>query len=125
MYVTAAAPNGAGETLTVTRAYLSTTAAAHLNNANIIKVNIPADVSLGESTFIIAGGGFRVCGAANLHAPHVMLYNTNDQVGVTVYDAIDQILLNTNRTVTLGRQTTGTYAGMTIFQDRTFLSQSG
>jgi hypothetical protein len=47
-----------------------------------------------------------------------MIYNTNDQVGATVYQAMDQVLLNTTGSVTLGPQDSGQYAGMTIFQNR-------
>ena len=59
---------------------------------------------MSAGTYIMAGGGFRVCGASTLSAPNVMIYNTNDQVGATVYQAIDQVLLNTTGSVTLGRR---------------------
>jgi hypothetical protein len=79
---------------------------------------------MAAGTYFIAGGGFKVCGSAILNAPNVMIYNTNDQVGATVYRALGQVLLNTSGSVTLGPQTTGTYAGMTIFQNRSLVKNT-
>jgi hypothetical protein len=126
-YVVSTADAGGGtETLTVLRGYLGTTAANHAANANILQgTAVPGPtVNMAAGTYIIAGGGFKVCGSAILNAPNVMIYNTNDQVGATVYKALDQVLLNTSGAVTLGAQTTGTYAGMTIFQNRSLVKNT-
>jgi hypothetical protein len=61
----------------------------------------------------MAGGGFWVCGSANVSAPNVLIYNTQD----STYGAMGAIYLDTSGTVTLGPQTTGQYTGLTIFQD--------
>jgi len=78
-----------------------------------------ANVTLGTGTYTMAGGGFFVCGSSTLSAPKVLIYNTQDPTVSTGAGAIDQILLNTTGSVSLHPQTRGTYAGLTIFQDRT------
>jgi len=80
-------------------------------------------VTLMPGIYILAGGGFQVCGHATLDAPNVLLYNTNDQFAPVIgtYAAVGQIELNTAGTVTLGPQTLDQdplYAGFTIFEDR-------
>ena len=84
-----------------------------------INIGGNANVTLATGTYIMAGGGLKVTGAAQLHAPNVLLYNTNDTAQPTGNGAVDQILLNTTGSVTLGPQTTGPHQGLTIFQDRT------
>ena len=77
---------------------------------------------LNEGRYIMAGGGFQVCGNVTLDAPHVMIYNTNDPTApLATYGKVGQIMLNTTGTVTLGPETRvkdPLYAGFTIFQDR-------
>ena len=75
------------------------------------------NVTLAAGTYIMAGGGFFVCGAATLSAPNVTIYNTQDPSNTAGSGAIDQVELNTTGSVTLGPSTTGPYQGMTIFQD--------
>ena len=71
----------------------------------------------------MAGGGFWVCGNATLNAPNVMIYNTNDPSFTTGDGAIMSVAINTTGSVSLGPQTTGKYAGMTNFEDRTQVSR--
>jgi hypothetical protein len=77
-----------------------------------------ANVILNPGTYIMAGGGFFVCGSSTLSAPNVLIYNTQDPSNTSGAGAIDQILLNTTGSVSLGPQTSGDYKGLTIFQDR-------
>ncbi len=97
----------------VTRHYNGTIAATHADKTPIYKVTAGTSVTLAAGTYVMAGGGFWVCGAASLSAPNVLIYNTND----STYSALGPIYLNTSGTVTLGPQTTGQYTGLTIFQD--------
>ena len=82
-------------------------------------------VTLDPGMYIIAGGGFQVCGHATLIAPHVTIFNTNDPSASVLanpaYAKIGQILINTAGLITLGPQTRdqdALYAGFTIFVDR-------
>jgi hypothetical protein len=76
-----------------------------------------ANVTMAPGTYIMAGGGFFVCGSSTLSAPNVMIYNTQDPTNTAGSGAFDQIELNTTGSVALGPQTTGSYRGLTIFQD--------
>ena len=126
MKITAVVADGTTkQKITVTRAWYNTTQASHSANAVVSLVTgagtaSPPVVTLAPGVYIMAGGGFSVCGAAQLVAPHVMIYNTNDSSGgvTTGNGALGQVDLNTSGSVKLGPQNTGTYAGMTIFQDR-------
>ncbi len=116
--------NGAA-TLTVTRAVNGTTGAMHNNNVAVMQVlppPAPVTVTLQQGVYIMAGGGFHICGNITLSAPHVMIYNTNDPSSpLTTYGKVGQIEINTTGTVTLGPQTLDQdplYAGFTIFEDR-------
>jgi hypothetical protein len=112
-------------TLTVQRAYSGTTGATHSNGTAVNKVNPPVTppvVHLLQGEYIMAGGGFHVCGNMALDAPEVLIYNTNDPSSPgTTYGKVGQIEINTTGTVTLGPQTKDEdplYAGFTIFGDR-------
>lgn len=127
MHVTAVtAVTATSATLTVTRGYNGTTAATHNNNAAVNKYTAPSSVSatLSPGTYIMAGGGFRVCGAANLSAPNVLIFNTNDPTQSTGNGALDQLELDTTGNVSLGPQTSGPYEGLTIWQDKTLALDS-
>jgi hypothetical protein len=119
MRVTAAPATASPVTLTVTRGYNGTTAAAHADKAAVIEYTAPPSVSatMNPGTYIMAGGGFRVCGASSLSAPNVMIYNTNDPTQSTGFGALDQIELNTTGSIALGPQTSGAYQGLTLYQD--------
>jgi Tfp pilus assembly protein PilX len=119
MLVTAAPATTSPATLTVTRAYAGTTAASHGGGKAVSKVTTSnVSVTLNPGTYIMAGGGFRVCGASNLSAPNVMIYNTQDPSNTSGYGALDQFELNTTGNVNIGPQTSGAYQGLTIFQDK-------
>jgi hypothetical protein len=75
-----------------------------------------ARANLAPGTYVMAGGGFHVCGSSTLSAPNVMIVNTTDPSHAAGSGALDQVELNTSGSVTLGPQTEGLYAGMTIFQ---------
>jgi hypothetical protein len=111
-------------TLTVTRGYFGTTAATHNNGAPVLKVpaSSPVTVTLQPGTYIMAGGGFHVCGNVTLNAPNVLIYSTNDPAAPTAtYGTVGQVELNTSGSVTLGPQTPTQdplYAGFTIWEDR-------
>jgi uncharacterized membrane protein len=118
--------NGAA-TLTVNRPANGTSGATHATNAVVNKVlppPTPITVNMMPGQYIIAGGGFQVCGNMSLNAPNVLIYNTNDPssaIGTNPYGKVGQIEINTTGTVTLGPQTLDQdplYAGFTIFEDR-------
>jgi Flp pilus assembly protein TadG len=79
--------------------------------------NGTAHVTLAPGTYIMAGGGFWVCGSSTLNAPNVMIYNTNDPSHNADVGVIDQVLFDTTGDITLGPQTTGAYSGLSIYQD--------
>jgi hypothetical protein len=116
MLVTA---GGGTKNLTVVRGYLGTAADTHAKGTEILKVTAhsAAQVTLTAGTYVMAGGGFHVCGLSVLSAPDVMIYNTQDPTNTSRYGAIDQVELNTTGSVTLGAQDSGLYKGLTIFQD--------
>jgi hypothetical protein len=81
----------------------------------------PATVTMNPGIYIMAGGGFYVCGntAVAMADPNngVMIYNTKDaQGGAALAAQIDQVEFNTNGNVDLEPQTTGAYPGLTIYQ---------
>jgi hypothetical protein len=79
-----------------------------------------AHVTLAPGTYVMAGGGFHVCGSSTVSAPNVMIFNTNDPSHDDAPPgATDQVELNTSGVVTVGPQTTGPYTGLTIFQPST------
>jgi hypothetical protein len=122
MKVTAITPvTGTTATLTVTRGYNSTTAATHGNNKAVSKYTAPSSVSatMAAGTYIIAGGGLRVCGSSTLSAPNVLIYNTQDPSNTSGYGAFDQFELNTTGSVNIGPLASGAYEGLTYWQDPT------
>jgi Flp pilus assembly protein TadG len=76
-----------------------------------------AQVTLLPGTYVMAGGGFWVCGSSELSAPNVMIYNTKDPSSNAASGQINQVKLNTSGRVSLGPQTSGPYQGLTVFQD--------
>jgi hypothetical protein len=76
-----------------------------------------AHMTLAPGTYVMAGGGFRVCGSSTLTAPNVTIYNTRDPEHMSGSGAIDQVEIDTSGGVTLGPPTSGPYTGLTIFQD--------
>jgi hypothetical protein len=76
-----------------------------------------ADVTLADGIYVLAGGGFHVCGSSVLHAPNVVVYNTRDPAHTAGNGTLDQVELNTTGSVNWGPQASGLYKGLTIFQD--------
>jgi Flp pilus assembly protein TadG len=114
-------------TLTVQRGYGGTTAATHANMAPVTKFTAPSGgggttVTMQQGEYIMAGGGFQVCGNVTLSAPNVLIYSTNDPSAPNAtYGKVGQVELNTGGSVTLGPQTVAQdplYAGFTIWEDR-------
>ncbi len=112
------------EKITVTRPSDSTTATTHAAGAHILLITAagapaPPTVTLTKGVYIMAGGGFSVCGAGSVSAAKgVLIYNTNDPTQPTGNGALGQVNINTSGNVHLGPMTDGIYAGLTIFQDR-------
>jgi Tfp pilus assembly protein PilX len=117
MLVMAAPATASPVTLTVQRGYNST-AAAHADKAavsNYTTTNVTATLTAG--TYIMAGGGLRVCGASSISAPNVMIYNTQDPTNNTGFGALDQFELNTTGSVNIGPLASGPNEGLTYYQD--------
>ncbi len=68
-------------------------------------------VTLAAGVYILNGGGLQVSGNATLTGDGVMIYNTGGA-------SAGSISITGNGKVTLTPPTTGTYAGISIFQDR-------
>jgi hypothetical protein len=121
MTVTSAPATNGSATLTVTRHSNGTTATTHSNNAAVTQVQPmgTAHVTLAPGTYIMAGGGLFVCGLSTLSAPNVLIYNTQDPTthASGTVGALDQVMINTTGSVSLGPQTSGAYEGLTYYQD--------
>lgn len=77
-----------------------------------------ASVTLAAGTYIMAGGGFWVCGTSSLSAPDVMVYNTENPPNKTTKDGrLARVVINTKGTVDFGPQNGGQYEGLTVFQN--------
>ncbi len=75
-----------------------------------------AKVTLNPGTYIMKGGGVQFTGGSTVTGTGVMFYNT--YAAGYPYGAI---LLNNGTTVTLTASTTGTYAGILMFQNPTLV----
>jgi hypothetical protein len=125
MLVTAAPATVSPATLTVTRPYAGTTAASHASGKAVTQVTTSiANVTMNPGTYIMAGGGFHVCGAASM-AGNVMIYNTQDPTNTSGYGALDQVELNTTGSVALNPPTSGAFQGLTVWQDSSLALASG
>lgn len=112
-----------GKRLDVNRGSYNTTPTTHKKGAVVLQVldasSPPPTVTLAKGVYIMAGGGFSVCGAANVFAPQgVLIYNTNDPAHLAGNGLLGQVDINTAGNVRLHPMDDGDYAGMTIFQDR-------
>ena len=76
-----------------------------------ITVSGNASLTMNPGVYIIEGGGFSVSGNASVKGSGVMIYNTSNSGG-----SYGSITLSGNGS--LSAPTTGTYAGLLIFQDR-------
>ncbi len=78
-------------------------------------------LTMNPGVYIMAGGGFHVCGNTTLIAKGVMIYNTKDSkpldVGANAKAAeLGQVKFNTNGEVFMTGVRTNPYKGMVIFQ---------
>jgi len=72
-----------------------------------------ARLTLNPGIYVIAGGGLSVSGNASAAGTGVMIYNTKSSTGT-----YGSVTLSGNGAISLTAPTTGTYAGILIFQDR-------
>jgi uncharacterized delta-60 repeat protein len=82
-----------------------------------IKVSGNASLTLNPGTYIIEGGGLTVTGNASINGSSVMIYNAGSNYPGSG-GSFGGITLSGNGTFNLSSATTGTYAGVLIFQSR-------
>jgi hypothetical protein len=82
-----------------------------------IAVSGNASLTLNPGTYIIEGGGFTVTGNASIAGTGVTIYNAGSNYPNTG-GTFGGITLSGNGTFSLSAPTTGTYAGILIFQSR-------
>jgi hypothetical protein len=77
-----------------------------------------AKVTLNPGIYIMAGGGFYVCGNTEVDASSgVLIYNTVDHSALAALAGqLDQVEVNTNQPVTLKPLPSGIYAGLAVYQ---------
>ena len=78
-----------------------------------ITVSGNAKLTMNPGTYVIEGGGFNVSGNATVSGTGVMIYNTKNSGGT--YGAIN---LSGNGTISLTPPSSGSDAGILIYQDR-------
>ena len=78
-----------------------------------ITVSGNAKLTMKAGTYVIEGGGFSVSGSGGVSGTGVMIYNTNNSAGT-----FGAITVSGAGTVALSAPSSGTYAGILIFQDR-------
>ena len=81
-----------------------------------------ATLTLNAGIYIIEGGGLSVSGNASVTGSGVMIFNAGSAYNATTGNyggTYGSITLSGNGTYSLSAPTTGTYAGILIFQDRT------
>ena len=86
---------------------------------NGLNIGGGATVKLNSGTYIFKGGGFTVGGGATVTGTGVMFYNTT-ATGYT----FQPFTFANGSTETLSAPTTGTYAGILLFQDPTVVSSA-
>ncbi len=85
-----------------------------------IKVSGSATTAvLNPGEYILAGGGLTVSGGASIQGDGVFFYNT-----MTASDSYKPIVISGGSTTSLVAPTSGTYAGILFFQDRSVVSSS-
>jgi hypothetical protein len=130
-YNTAVAENlGGNSTATISQGYYSTMNVS--GNANLmlnpgvyvigtggVTVSGNAVLKATGVTFLIKGGGFTVSGSAGVSGTNVFLFSGGSGYnGSTDGGSYGSINLSGNSTFSLSANTSGTYAGILIFQDR-------
>jgi hypothetical protein len=76
-----------------------------------------ASLTLNAGVYIIEGGGLTISGSAVVSGTGVMLYNTNSNYPSSG-GSFGSISISGSGTLNLTAPTTGTYAGVVLFQDR-------
>lgn len=92
-----------------------------------ISISGNATVVMNPGIYIMEGGGFHISGNGNLTAPTVLIYNTkrlSSYPNGSVQQDADQISISGNGRITWTPPTTGTYTGISIFQDRAVADKS-
>jgi Putative Flp pilus-assembly TadE/G-like len=84
---------------------------------NGIQISSGATVTLNPGTYVLKGGGLSVSGSARLSGAGVTFYNTAG--GGYSYGAIS---ISGGASINLAAPTTGTYAGVLFYQDRSIAS---
>lgn len=84
---------------------------------NGISVGNSSNLTLGPGIYILLGGGLSVGGASRISGSGVMLYNTQGP-GY----AYQPVSISGSATVQLSAPTTGPYAGILVFQDRSVVA---
>ena len=82
-----------------------------------INISASASVTMAPGIYVIKGGGLTVSGAASLTGSGVTIYNAGSNYPSTG-GSFGGITLSGSGTMTLSAPTTGTYAGIVIFQSR-------
>ena len=77
-----------------------------------IKIQQSAHVTLSSGIYILEGGGLEVSDQARLSGSSVLLYNTSGS------SAAGPININSQGKITVSAASSGTYQGISIFQDR-------
>ncbi|HEV8062152.1 MAG TPA: MBG domain-containing protein, partial [Gemmataceae bacterium] len=90
---------------------------------SLITVSGNASLTLNPGVYVVAGGGFTVSGNGNVSGSGVMIYNTaSSYSAITGADGtggtFGSVTLSGNGTFSLTPISTGTYAGILIFEDR-------
>jgi probable HAF family extracellular repeat protein len=80
-----------------------------------IKVSGSASLTLNPGIYIIEGGGFTVTGKASVNGAGVLIYNTGSNYPNNT-GSFGGLTISGSGTVSLSAMTTGTYAGIVIFQ---------
>jgi hypothetical protein len=109
---TAGVPVRSTTTLTVSGTTTTQTISPGIYTGGI-KVQNGATLIMQPGVYIIEGGGFQVSGST-VQGTAVMIYNT----GTSGATGTGQINFDTNSTITLSPPSSGTYAGISFFQDR-------
>ena len=107
------APSSSGMTVQSTSAVVLSGSTSKTLNPGVynggIQLSGSASLTLNPGIYYINGGGISMSGSSSISGSNVFIYNTGD----------GGINLNGTGKVSLSPMTSGTYTGITIFQDRT------
>ena len=77
-----------------------------------ITIGGSADITMAPGTYVLQGGGLQVSGQGSLSGNNVLIYNTSGTM------AAGPISILTGGSINLSPSSSGTYQGVSIFQDR-------